>query len=132
MVLNGPVPLACRLVLLPIGALFVFGMIRLHYNLPVFREWIREDRLVEWVTCAGLAAMAALAFVRAAALEAAVARRAWIVVGLVLLFGAIEEISWGQRVFGWHRTSAACSSAGMSRRSPRNATRGAIPRSRAS
>ena len=52
-----PLPLACKVLLVPAAVLFVFGMVRLHYNLPVFRVWIREDGLVEWLTVAVLAAL---------------------------------------------------------------------------
>lgn len=99
--LDGPVPARCLVLLAPVAALFAFGIVRLHYNLPVFRVWIREDGLVEWVTVAGLAGMAAVAM-RQAAGHAGAARGAWIALAAALLFGAFEEISWGQRVFGWH------------------------------
>jgi len=98
--LEGPVPARCWLLLAPIAVLFIFGIVRLRYNLPVFRDWIREDGLVEWVTFAGLLGMAALSFGRALATGAR--NGAWLVLGIAFLFGAMEEISWGQRVFGWH------------------------------
>ena len=94
-------PTVCWLLLAPVGALYAFGLVRLHYNLPVFAAWIREDGLVEWVTFALLAAMGALALARAPA-QAAPARLWWLAFGLGVLFCAGEEISWGQRLFGWH------------------------------
>ena len=100
--MGGPAPAACWLLLAPIAVLFSFGMIRLHFNLPVFDVWIREDGLAEWTTFAGLAALCALALARAAGAAAGPVRNAWIVLGLALFFGAAEEISWGQRVFGWY------------------------------
>ncbi len=100
--LGGPVPASCWTLLASIAVLFGFGMVRLHYNLPVFDVWIREDGLVEWVTFWGLAGMSALALTRAAAFGTGSARSSWILLGLLLLFGAAEEISWGQRIFGWH------------------------------
>ena len=99
--LDGPVPARCVAMLAPVAALFAFGAIRLHYNLPVFKVWIAEDGLVEWATFAGLAGMAVLAIRQAASL-AGPARSAWIMLAAAFLFGAIEEISWGQRLFGWH------------------------------
>lgn len=99
--LGGPVPARCVALLAPVAALFAFGVIRLHYNLPVFKTWILEDQLVEWLTVAGLAGMALLALWQAAG-HARPARTAWILLAAAFLFGAFEEISWGQRVFGWH------------------------------
>ena len=110
---NTPVPSFCAATLGVIAILFAFGMIRLHTNPLVFRHWIREDGLVEWVTFAGLVLMCAYAFMQASAFASragkvsagppagASPRRTWLALGLLSAFGAIEEISWGQRVFGW-------------------------------
>ncbi|MGH8443407.1 MAG: LTA synthase family protein [Nevskiaceae bacterium] len=99
---NSGIPWTCRLLLLPVAILFGFGMVRLHYNLAVFEVWIAEDGLVEWATFAALAAMAAVAASHAAGLATAPARGWWIALAAAFAFGAFEEISWGQRVFGWH------------------------------
>jgi phosphoglycerol transferase MdoB-like AlkP superfamily enzyme len=84
-------------------ALLVYGCAFQWRDPGAFGHWIREDGLVENLTALILAASGALSlFVsfRYRALERAKART-WLVLGCVLLFGALEEISWGQRIFGW-------------------------------
>lgn len=70
-----------------------------------FRHWIGEDRLVEWLTFIVL--VGASAWSVAVCLEFHKARAgrgpctAWILIAAGLAFGALEEVSWGQRIFGW-------------------------------
>ncbi len=73
-------------------------------NSALLLPWIREDGPVEWLTVAGLLLCAFLCLGRATAPRRR--RSAWFswsaaVFGLAFLFGAGEEISWGQRLFGW-------------------------------
>lgn len=72
-------------------------------------ELVAEDGVVEWVGALALlagAAMYAAAFLRELRLGAASGRSrlgTWLVLALAaaLLFLGLEEISWGQRLFGW-------------------------------
>lgn len=61
-----------------------------------------EDGPLEWSTALCLFAAALVCFLRAGRLRKS-ARYVMITAlgGLVLFFGAGEEISWGQRIFGW-------------------------------
>lgn len=84
--------------------IFTYGLVLLRLDPPGFSVWIREDGLAEWLTFAALLAGAVFAVVRAIALRkdgAPGARAVWIIGALAFFFGAMEEISWGQRVIGW-------------------------------
>lgn len=64
--------------------------------------YAREDGFIEWLTVIALLFGAFLAFYRAALLR--VFRGSWfsfclVILGFVFIFGAGEEISWGQRIF---------------------------------
>lgn len=100
--LGGPVPARATLVLVPAAVLFTYGMVQMHHNLPVFSVWILEDGLLEWVTVAILVAMAAVAVERAATVGGGRPRLGWLAAAALFLFGAFEEISWGQRIVGWY------------------------------
>jgi hypothetical protein len=65
-----------------------------------FVALVIEDGVVEWATVAALAVAAVLATSRARAERHR--RRAWVFAALaaVCAFVALEEISWGQRIFG--------------------------------
>ena len=61
-----------------------------------------EDGLLEWLTVAALAATSVVCFRRAVTLRAVRPRlfiATTLLLGLLFLFGAGEEISWGQRIF---------------------------------
>ncbi len=68
-----------------------------------FLEFLKEDGLVEYLTFLFLLAPAVLAMVQAVR-EAGQNRLypviTWILLALLFLFAAGEEISWGQRIFG--------------------------------
>ncbi|HKB15834.1 MAG TPA: hypothetical protein VKF62_07200 [Planctomycetota bacterium] len=85
--------------------LFAYGTAYLWTDLEGFRYWIREDGLVEWLTVVGFFACAVVAFRVWAALRAEGGRvpaaRSWLFLALLCLFVCAEEISWGQRIFGW-------------------------------
>jgi hypothetical protein len=83
-------------------ALFVFYWLTYAYAHEWNQRWLRgEDRLIEWVTFAGFLG-ASLSLVGVTRRARPAAARAWMA-GLVLFFFvcAGEEISWGQRVFGF-------------------------------
>ncbi len=66
-------------------------------------ELVTEDGVVEWATVAGLAVAAALAAANAAserrARRSPNARMAFLGLGVLCALVALEEISWGQRLF---------------------------------
>jgi hypothetical protein len=79
------------------------GMILGFQNRPVFLKLTEEDGIVEWLTVAGLLAAAFTCFRRVLLLRRSHGRVFLLVtflLGLILFFGAGEEISWGQRIFG--------------------------------
>ncbi|MBI4577608.1 MAG: hypothetical protein HY722_15205 [Planctomycetes bacterium] len=55
---------------------------------------------MEWLTVAALLAASARAWVVRARLGHAAARRVWCALALATLFGALEEVSYGQRLLG--------------------------------
>lgn len=86
------------LVLFPVLFLVFFAILLV--DRPTFSALLVEDGLVEWATVAALVVAAVLAVRRAGTTTAR--RRAWMFRGLaaVCALVALEEISWGQRVFG--------------------------------
>lgn len=99
-----PIPKALMAGLAFILGIFVYGLVLLHQDQEAFLVWIREDGLVEWLTFGELLIMSAYSLTIAHAFsrseQGIPAMRVWLFFGLVFLFGAMEEISWGQRVFG--------------------------------
>jgi len=84
--------------------ILVYGLVLLHQDQEAFLVWIREDGLVEWLTFGELLMMSAFSFIMSHAFSRSepedAAKRVWLFLGFLFLFGAMEEISWGQRVFG--------------------------------
>jgi len=84
--------------------LYAYGIALLLVDEPAFQVLVREDGLVEWLTVAALAAAFVCALVRRAALRRAPgskpARTVWLVLAVLFVFGALEEISYGQRILG--------------------------------
>ena len=99
-----PIPKALMAGLAFILGIFVYGLVLLHQDQEAFLVWIREDGLVEWLTFVELLIMSAYSFIVVHAFRrsepGSPAKRVWLFLGFLFLFGAIEEISWGQRVFG--------------------------------
>jgi len=97
-----PIPLAIGLVF--ILSIVAYGLILLNRNPPAFRIWIREDGLVEWLTFLELLLMSGYSFIASFAFDRSKDKRAawrfWLFLCLLFLFGAMEEISWGQRILG--------------------------------
>jgi len=83
--------------------LFIIGFVLVFTDLTLFEQYIGEDASVEWVTVIGLLMASLTCFIRAIKLRM---QRTWlflltsVLLGLVLFFGAGEEISWGQRILG--------------------------------
>jgi hypothetical protein len=84
--------------------LLIYGLLLLLRDQEAFLVWIREDGLVEWITFAVLLITSALSFVMSydfgLSRPGRGAKRVWLFLGFLFLFGAMEEISWGQRVLG--------------------------------
>jgi len=92
------------IILAVIAVALVWGLIVCMRSEEVFRErFVVEDGWIEWITVFALAAGAVLFLKRAFTLT----DKPWVFfrlacfgAGLLLIFGAGEEISWGQRLFG--------------------------------
>lgn len=88
-------------VLVLIFIMLLIGFVLVFTNVPLFDQYIGEDASVEWITVLGLLLASFTCFARAVKLRR---HRTWlflftsILLGLVLFFGAGEEISWGQRI----------------------------------
>jgi len=99
-----PVPKILIAGLTFIIGILVSGLILLHEDQEGFLVWIREDGFVEWLTFVELLIMCVFSFMMSKAFShsnrESAAERVWFVLGFLFLFGAMEEISWGQRVFG--------------------------------
>jgi hypothetical protein len=70
---------------------------------PALSGWLREDGPVEWLTVVGLLLLAGLCFWRVLSQKGQHPRLfLWITAlwGVAFVFGAGEEISWGQRLLG--------------------------------
>lgn len=85
-------------VLFPVVFLVFLGVLLV--DREAFVALVVEDGVVEWATVAGLVVATVLAAGRARAARRR--RRAWVFAALaaVCAFVALEEISWGQRIFG--------------------------------
>jgi len=99
-----PIPIPLIGGLLIVVGIVAYGLILLRQDPRAFGIWIREDGLAEWLTFFELLGMSSYAFAVSSNLdhssETRVARNVWLFMGVLFLFGAIEEISWGQRIFG--------------------------------
>ena len=99
-----PPPLAATALLAGTLAVFAYGFVLVRWNLEDFQHWIREDGLAEWLTVAALLACSVRAVWISRSLYGEGGRRSalrvWAVMAFLFFFGAMEEISWGQRVFG--------------------------------
>lgn len=100
-----PIPPLAAAALVGALALFAYGIVLRWRDPAGFLVWIREDGLAEWLTVVALAAAGARAFRTGASLRridgSSRGARLWFVLAAVLVFGVLEEISYGQRIFGW-------------------------------
>jgi hypothetical protein len=87
-----------------IMGIFVQGLVLLHQDQEAFLVLVREDGLVEWLTFGELLIMSAFSFIISFAFSRSEprssAKKVWLFLGFLFLFGAMEEISWGQRILG--------------------------------
>ena len=86
-------------------ALMLVGLVLAHVDHEFFdRRYVVEDGPIEWLTVLAFAAGAVICLHRAIILRAA---RPWkftattVLLGLMFLFVAGEEVSWGQRLFDY-------------------------------
>jgi len=92
-----------RLILLLVFCLVALGFVLLFINKEYFVIYTDEDGFIEWMTVIGLLLGAVVCIYRVVQLYA---HKSWlfsltnIVLALLLIFVAGEEISWGQRIFG--------------------------------
>jgi hypothetical protein len=97
-----PIPLIGGLVI--VVSIVAYGLILLRQDPRAFAIWIREDGLAEWLTFFLLLGMSIYSFSVSSnfnqSRETRGARNVWLFMGALFLFGAMEEISWGQRIFG--------------------------------
>lgn len=94
---------ARALFLFPLVGSIVVALLRLYK--PLFSFLADEDSFLEWLEFLGYAGTAGLAGVNAFALRRRGLRLAamgWFGVAAACLFIAGEEISWGQRILGFH------------------------------
>jgi hypothetical protein len=91
------------LLLISIGAVLVFGVFLSHLNHDGFRAvYVKEDGFLEWSTVFVLAALAVITIRRVFLLRHHRSAKFLGVTSLLIVacvFGAGEEISWGQRIF---------------------------------
>lgn len=84
--------------------ILAYGLVLLHQDQEAFLFWIREDGLVEWLTFVVLIVMSAFSFSMSFAFSRSGAegraKKVWFFLGFLFFFGAMEEISWGQRILG--------------------------------
>ncbi len=88
------------LVLFIVGMLT--GVVLFYIDLPTFSTFIDEDGIAEWVTVIALVGCAVISITRFFQLRKQKKKlflTFLLITALVLLFGAGEELSWGQRLF---------------------------------
>ncbi len=92
-----------KITLALVTIILITGYILLYSNLTLFNKYVEEDGLVEWLTVLGLVLGFIVCVYRFFTLAG---KRNWwfltvtLLLGLLLFFGAGEEISWGQRILG--------------------------------
>ena len=91
-----------KLIMAMVLVLLLIGMGLSYYDHALFREsYVREDGFIEWLTVLGLLMCAGVCAYRVATLwrhKSALFTATLAFVTLVFIFGAGEEISWGQRI----------------------------------
>ncbi|MER2998174.1 hypothetical protein [Pontibacter populi] len=78
----------------------IVGVYSFNYNIPFFESYTSEDGYIENITAFSLL-LVAVFFGVAASKNTGFIRVALWFIALVFIFGSGEEISWGQRIFGY-------------------------------
>jgi len=83
-------------------AVFAAFAVLFWIDADVYYQALREDRGAEWVTAVFLFAAGVLFLLAGLRQRRAGDRRAWflLLLGVVMVLGGLEEISWGQRLVG--------------------------------
>ncbi len=93
-----------KIILSFVAICILIGVIWARLNDGSFKHYyVREDHFIEWMQFIGLAAGAFLCYYRTWMLRhkrSVIFLLATVVLGSLFFFGAGEEISWGQRIFG--------------------------------
>ncbi len=90
------------IVLCLVALLTAIGVLLVFTNLTLFEKYVQEDGLVEWIGVFALLAAFVVCLRRALQFFS---EKPWyfiftsLLLGMLLLFAAGEEISWGQRIF---------------------------------
>lgn len=91
-----------KLILAMVLVLLLIGMGLSHYDHTIFREtYVKEDGFIEWLTVFGLVLCAGACVYRIATLwgqKKSLFMAMLVFMTVVFIFGAGEEISWGQRI----------------------------------
>jgi hypothetical protein len=99
-----PIPKIIIAAVILLLGIVAYGLVLLHQDEEAFLLWIREDGLVEWLTFFVLIATSAFSFTMLLTFSRSGAdgraKKVWLFFGFLFFFVAMEEISWGQRVFG--------------------------------
>lgn len=99
-----PIPKSIIVEVIILLVIVTYGLVLLHHDEEAFLFWIREDGLVEWLTFAVLIATSAFSFIVSSEFSRSGAEgratKVWLFLGFLFFLGAMEEISWGQRIFG--------------------------------
>jgi len=101
---SSSIPLVVCVLLIVTIVLHVFGLVLVFADEALLKRWIVDDGPVEWLSFTVPVAAFVYALVVRARLrpkrERRAARRFWLALAVLSLWGGLEEISYGQRVFG--------------------------------
>jgi hypothetical protein len=101
---SSPIPVVVGILLIVTVVMHLFGLILVFADKTLASWWITEDGVAEWLSFFVLVGGFVYALVVRARLrpkrERRAARRFWLVLSVLLLWGGLEEVSYGQRVFG--------------------------------
>jgi hypothetical protein len=92
-----------KLILVLVAVMLAIGFYLFYTSLPLFSRYVVEDGVVEWFTVLGLLLGFGVSITRFFRL---MGKRSWwflavtLALAIILVFGAGEEISWGQRILG--------------------------------
>ncbi|TXK37331.1 hypothetical protein FVR03_15605 [Pontibacter qinzhouensis] len=96
-------------VLIFVALCVVFGVTESRVNIEWFEQvYVVEDGFIEWLTVLALVAVSGSMFYRYFRLsnhKPRLFRLTLLLIGVLALFGAGEEISWGQRIFNIESTA---------------------------
>ncbi len=99
-----PIPKSLMVGLAIVLGTYVCGFVLLYVDKEAFHAYTQEDHFVEWLQVVVIVIMSAYSFAMSHAFSRTergrAAKRLWLFLGFLLIFGIMEEISWGQRILG--------------------------------